>query len=103
MSSSPNSRYGRQPVADILRKECGWSVRFVANKVGVPELHLVNVVHGRSAPSPRVREALPDLVGRPLEELFTPESLAGQYLPQFGPGGPSRKKQAWAVGGGVDA
>jgi len=81
----------RQPIYWVLRDE-GRTIAGVARKVPVSSQQLKNAVHGRTPPSPLLRARLPEILGRPLEALFTDEALKTQYLGQFGrnPSRPSR-------------
>lgn len=76
-----------QPAKRVLYDE-RWSVPRAAQKLGVSTTHLFNCLHGNCPPSPEVRDKLPALVGRPLTELFTAESLARPYA---GPAGSRRR------------
>jgi hypothetical protein len=69
------SRFGRQPVADILRRR-GISRVQVSKTLGVKYSILNNTLAGHQAPSPMLREGLPEMLGEPLEKLFTAEPLA---------------------------
>lgn len=69
---------GRQPGQAIAYAE-RWSVSALARKMNVPVRHLYNSFYGWAHPSDEIREQLPVILGRPLEDLFTPESLAKPY------------------------
>lgn len=86
-----SSRFGPQPVREALVAE-RWTVPAAARRIGVPANHLKSAVHGRTAPSPVLREQLPALLGVPLAQLFTAEALATEFNPRVGPG--SRARQA---------
>jgi transcriptional regulator with XRE-family HTH domain len=76
------TRFGQQPCRALLREK-GWSILQAAQEIGVtyPQLHYA--MNGTTRPRPDVRERLPELLGVPLEELFTPEAL--EPYGQFGP------------------
>jgi hypothetical protein len=69
------SRYGRQPICDVLYQQ-RWSVKRFADEHGIQHLHLYNCISGRIAVSCEMQELLPSLLGVPLDELFTPRSIA---------------------------
>lgn len=71
------SRFGRQPVADIL-KERGITRVSMAAKLGVSLGKFNNTLAGHQTPSEGIRRGLVEELGLPLEELFTPEPLARQ-------------------------
>lgn len=79
---------GPQPARRILRRDARLSITEAAEQINVRRSHLNSALLGYCAPSEDVRERLPRLIGRPLEELFTPESLAEPYR------GPN--SQSWA-------
>lgn len=72
------TRYGRQP-ARIIILEQGLFIRKVAEAINETDTHLYKALSGVIVPSPNVRKRLPELLGRPLEELFTPEALEREY------------------------
>jgi len=69
------TRFGRQPVADIL-KERGITRVAMAAKLGVSLGKFNNTLAGHQTPSEAIRRGLVDTLQLPLEELFTPEPLA---------------------------
>jgi transcriptional regulator with XRE-family HTH domain len=71
-------QFGRQPGRQAII-DAGWTVVWVADRIGINRGHLRNALTGRCAPSDAVRDRLPTLLNRPLEELFAPELLAKQY------------------------
>lgn len=77
------TKFGRQPARDILFL-ARISVADAAKQIGVSRLHLTNALHGWITPCPAVREQLPNLLNRPLEELFTPEVLARPFWSRWG-------------------
>lgn len=85
-----SSRYGPQPAREALREE-RWSISAAARRIGVEDSHLRHAVNGRTVPSPFVRESLSVLLNKSVEDLFTPEALAAEYNPGFGPGGKTRQ------------
>ena len=67
-----------QPAREALRDE-RWSVSRAAAEIGVDPSHLRCCLMATAAPSPEVRERLPKLLGRPLEDLFDADLLAREY------------------------
>lgn len=65
----PN-RWGLQPARAVLTQE-RWTVAAAADKIGVDRQHLMHALHGLIVPNPVVRRRLPELLGRPIEDLFT--------------------------------
>lgn len=95
------TRFGPQPAREVLRQG-KHSIALVAGIMGVPESHLLPALYGRIRPNITVREKLPKIVGRPLEELFTAEALSappGRRNPEaedagrFGPRGPYQRNR----------
>ncbi|HZN70583.1 MAG TPA: helix-turn-helix transcriptional regulator [Micromonosporaceae bacterium] len=72
------TRFGRQPARDVIFLK-RWSVVGLAAELGVKHAHLNQAIRGRVRPAPRLRERLPELLGVPLEELFTAEALERPY------------------------
>lgn len=66
---------GPQPAKQLLRDK-RINVTTAARTMDVHYGHLQSVLAGAAAPSPQLRERLPELLGVPLEECFTPELLA---------------------------
>ncbi|WP_149814739.1 helix-turn-helix domain-containing protein [Serinicoccus marinus] len=56
-----------------------YTTRQAAAAIGVPFIHLSNVLKGRVRPSDAVRERLPQLLGTSVTVLFTPEMLKEPY------------------------
>jgi hypothetical protein len=56
-----------------------WSVTAAALEIGENRSHLRNALLGIVTPCDHVRDELPRLLGKSVDELFTPESLAAQY------------------------
>lgn len=77
MSAGP---LGDQPVRDVMR-EHRWQYPALADKLGVTYMHLYGATRGFTAPSPYLRKHLPEILGTPLEELFTAAALASSYRP----------------------
>lgn len=76
---SGNSKFGRQPIHALLR-ERRWPLTTFAIQHGINQDHLRNATLGRIAASRELQDVLPELLGVPIEELFTPESLrAGNH------------------------
>jgi len=69
------SRFGRQPVADVL-KEKGISRVEAARRLGVKLSIFNNTLAGHQTPSDELRQGLVELLGVPLERLFDAEPLA---------------------------
>ncbi len=77
-------KYGDQPVVLVMHEQ-RWTYPQLALKLGVTHKHLYAAARGVTTPSWLLREQLPEVLGTPLAELFTPESLADE--PQAkGPG-----------------
>lgn len=72
------SKYGEQPVREVLADE-RWTLTSAAQQIGVTRDHLRKASLGVYRPSWKVRDELPKLVNRPLEELFTAEALTRPY------------------------
>lgn len=69
------SRFGRQPVADLLKARGITRVQ-MARRVGMPVSIFNNTMAGHQTPSQELRDGLVRELGVPLEELFTEEPLA---------------------------
>lgn len=69
------SRFGRQPVADIL-KERGISRVEMARRLKVSLGIFNNTLAGHQTPSDEIRQGLSDMLRLRVEELFTAEPLA---------------------------
>lgn len=69
------SRYGVQPARRLVanRRE---TICQTADEVGVRCSHLMAALAGHTPPRDRVRERLPEVLGVPLEKLFTRDVLA---------------------------
>jgi len=78
-----DTRFGTQPAREILRAR-RLSIRDVAVALGVSPRHLYNALQGYITPRTEVRQKMPDLLGVPLEELFTPDVIALPFH-YFGP------------------
>jgi transcriptional regulator with XRE-family HTH domain len=77
------TRFGIQPARGIIFTQ-GLSQTRVAREIGVGHAHLHKAVLGVVRPCPEVRERLPKLLNCKLEDLFTPEALARDYLSEIG-------------------
>lgn len=69
-----SSTFGRQPLCGVLHEQ-RWQIKRLADEHGLSYNHLYNVVTGRVAASRELQQVLPDILGVPLDSLFTPESL----------------------------
>jgi hypothetical protein len=74
-------RFGFQPARVELFKQRK-SIHAAAAEIGCSPKHLENVVRGRTHPSSLVRILLPEILGVPLEDLFTKDILAKEYDPR---------------------
>lgn len=88
--------HGPQPLRAVLTKN-RYTVRQAAAAINVDPLHLTNVIRGGARPCQAVRDRLPELLGVPLEELFTEDALLLPYMGDLGLGnGATRSKPvAW--------
>lgn len=68
------SRYGRQPLGDKMHEQ-RWTITRLAKDHDFDALHLKYVVSGVVRPNMDIRERIPDILGVPLEDLFTAEAL----------------------------
>lgn len=68
------TRFGRQPICDVLHDHRWTTTRFAAHH-GLNRNHLYNASTGRVAVSRELQHVLPDLLGIPLDELFTSDSI----------------------------
>jgi transcriptional regulator with XRE-family HTH domain len=66
--------FGRQPAYDVVLGQ-GRTISGTARAIDVSLHHLSWALNGRVRPNYAVRERLPEFLGVPLSELFTPESL----------------------------
>lgn len=69
------TRFGRQPVADLLKTR-GITRVAMAARIGVSLGKFNNTLAGHQTPSDEIRDGLVNELGVPLEELFTAEPLA---------------------------
>jgi hypothetical protein len=76
------SRFGRPPVRDIMYAERWNCATLAAALTGVTRAHLSNATTGRVPPSRQLREQLPKIFARPLEDLFSADQLAAEYAPR---------------------
>jgi hypothetical protein len=79
--SKQGTKYGKQPFLDEIRN-MGISYRRAATLLGVPYLHLRHAGYGYVVPKYELREALSKFFGKPVDRLFTEDSLAG--VPHYG-------------------
>jgi transcriptional regulator with XRE-family HTH domain len=70
--------YGVQPSRSILLQQAR-TVAGVARLLQVSPQHLKNALSGLTPPRPEVRERLPEILGVPLEQLFTQSALTRQF------------------------
>lgn len=84
------TKFGEQPAKGIIRKR-GTSVANVAVEIGVNHSHLNGALNGYVRPNEVVRERLPKLLGKRLDELFNPDVLAEE----FGAGRGGRSGEGW--------
>lgn len=73
-SSTKPTKFGPQPIAQVMRDQ-RWQIKRFAAEHGLSYGHLHRVVIGQTAASRELQRVLPDLLGVPLEDLFTSESL----------------------------
>lgn len=73
-----SSRYGKQPFAPILRSRKR-SVRSTGVELGFGLHYADRVANGRVPPTDDFKQAMCDLLGLPVEDLFTSEALAATY------------------------
>ena len=78
------SRYGPQPARVLLRKR-GYSLKGLAEEIGVPEGHFRKVINGHTRPRPEILAELPRIVGIPATRLFSELMLAKDYDPSKNP------------------
>lgn len=77
-SSSP---FGRQPMYDAMKAE-RWTHVLLAHELGVPTTHVKNVALGWTRPKQILRDRLPEILGVPLESLFTAAALEKKFAEQ---------------------
>lgn len=69
------TRFGRQPVADLLKTR-GITRVAMAARLGISLGKFNNTLAGHQTPSQNMRDGLVNELGVPVEELFTAEPLA---------------------------
>ncbi|GEM_PF-1535216 len=74
---------GVQPARAALVAQ-RYTDRLAAEAIHVDVAHFRNAIKGVAHPSNAIRERLPVLLGVPLGELFTQESLSRPYLVDLG-------------------
>lgn len=78
MKNKQYNLYGRQPALRVMASK-RWTIAAAAREIGI-EYHLLHAtLVGRTTPSPHIRNALSNLLGTPLEYLFTAEALVAKY------------------------
>lgn len=77
------TQFGYQPIRVVLYEQ-NISQQQAAKDLGVPWSHFRRCVTGRTRPMGILRKKLPEYLGVPLEDLFTPEILAKPYLYEQG-------------------
>lgn len=70
--------HGDQPIIPVL-KEQGRSYTWLAQKLNVSYRRLYAVCRGITTPPPEFRDQLPAILGVPLSQLFTTETLDATY------------------------
>jgi hypothetical protein len=77
-----DSRFGPQPIREYVWRE-GWTHGEFAELSGVrPYAHVTQAMAGKCPPSPALRKAAVELLGMPLQVLFTSEAIATTYRPK---------------------
>lgn len=85
------SRYAIQPARSIAAEK-HITIPELAAALGEDPVHVGNALRGRAYPSQRIRDGLPALLGRPIEELFEADRLAMPYGGPRGRNGGMRKR-----------
>ena len=78
------SRFGQQPARLLLRRR-GYSLKGLAEEIGVPESHFRKAVGGYIRPRPEIVARLPRIVGIPIDRLFDERVLARPFDPSKNP------------------
>jgi transcriptional regulator with XRE-family HTH domain len=73
-SSKTRTRFGTQAGHRILLIQ-GRTITGTARYLGVNQAHLYQALAGRCRPNAELRAKLPELLGVPLDELFTEDAL----------------------------
>ena len=91
-----STRFGCQPAREILLRG-GRSITGTARALDIPRSHVHSALLGICAPAPGLRTGLSELLGLPVEALFTSSALAATYDPSRGPSSSARLSASWAV------
>lgn len=75
-------KYGTQPAAIEIQKQLGSVSKFLEtlaldHRWALKQGHVYQSLQGRVAPCEAMQEACSEILGKPVEELFTPEALMG--------------------------
>ena len=82
-------KYGDQPAVEVIYDQ-RWTYTRLALELGVTHKHLYAACRGVTTPSDVLRKRLPEVLGVPLADLYTAESLTA--VPQVK--GPGRRQAA---------
>lgn len=86
------SRHGVQPARAFLQAR-RFTTRQAADAIRVDLTHLASAIGGHVRPCQAVRDRLPNLLGVPLQDLFSEEALRLPYAGDLGLNfGPQRKR-----------
>ena len=79
------TKFGPQPIRDAVWA-AGWTHAAFRDLTGIkPSGHVAMAMDGRCPPNTELRRVAPMLLGLPLDQLFTAESLAGIHQPKHRP------------------
>jgi hypothetical protein len=79
------TRFGPQPIRDAVWR-AGWTHAAFRDLTGIkPSGHVAMAMNGRCPPNAELRRVAPQLLGLPLDQLFTPETLARVHQPKHRP------------------
>ena len=78
-------RAGVQPLRAVLVAQ-RYTTRQAADAIGVDWVHLGGTIKGHIRPCQVIRDRLPELLGVPLEDLYTPDMLVLPYMGDLGIG-----------------
>jgi hypothetical protein len=73
------SHYGRQPFRALLIEQ-GRTIAGASRALGFDSGYGQRVALGRVAPSDQFRQAISEMLARPVSELFTNDALASTYM-----------------------
>lgn len=76
-----HTRFGPQPFAQMLRDD-GRVITATARRLGLDPSYTYRVSYGITAPSEEFRRVVSEFMGRPVEDLFTPDALGAKYKHQ---------------------